>query len=171
MTGAVARRSWRRSVASALLVVVFTGGCTTGDGAPAGDADSVGADGAVAAAGDGEVDADIRLVVGDNHVREEGVECAGARPFNHVRAGAPFTIEDPDGDVLVEGRLPAGESFNADPSIDWGVERIPTICVLEFRVTGLPDLPSYQLQLPQGSPLGFEADEITEDEPVLLLLG
>ena len=43
-----------------------------------------------------------------------------------------------DGSVVAEGELPAGEAENADPSIDWNSERIPTVCVMTFDVE-LPD--------------------------------
>jgi hypothetical protein len=113
-----------------------------------------------------DVETSIRLVVQDKNIREEGVECAGARPFHHVHAGAPYTIEAEDGDVVAEGTLPAGHAENAEPSVDWGVERIPTFCVLELQV-GLPERRRYQLVLEGGPPLEFAVNE----EPVVLLVG
>jgi hypothetical protein len=107
--------------------------------------------------GDG-VEASIRLVVPDKNIRTEGVECAGARPFQHVHAGAPFTIEAEDGSVVAEGTLPAGRAENAEPEIEWGVDRIPTFCVLEFEVD-LPERPRYRLRLERGRPLEFVVDE------------
>lgn len=107
----------------------------------------------------------IRLVVPDKNVREEGVECAGARPFHHVHAGAPFTIEGEDGDVVAEGTLPAGRAENAEPGVDWGVERIPTSCVLHLEVE-LPERPRYRFRLDGGRPLEF----VVEDEPVVLVV-
>ena len=101
----------------------------------------------------------------DKNIRVEGVECAGARPFQHVHAGAPFTIEAGDGAVVAEGELPAGRAENAEPSIDWGVERIPTFCVLELEVD-LPERPRYRLRLERGRPLEFVVDE----EPVVLVV-
>jgi hypothetical protein len=106
----------------------------------------------------------IRLVVPDKNVRAEGVECAGARPFHHVHAGAPFTIEAGDGTVVADGTLPAGHAENAEPGIDWGVERIPTFCVLDFEVD-LPERPRYRLRLDGSRPLEFGVDE----EPVVLV--
>jgi hypothetical protein len=108
----------------------------------------------------------IRLVVPDKNVRAEGVECAGARPFHHVHAGAPFTIEAGDGTVVADGTLPAGHAENAEPEIDWGVERIPTFCVLDFHVD-LPERPRYRFVLEGLRPLEFVVDE----EPVVLVVG
>ena len=108
---------------------------------------------------------EIRLVVADKNIREEGVECAGARPFHHVHAGASFAIEDADGTVVASGELPAGRAENAEPNIDWGVERIPTFCVLELEVE-LPERPRYRLRLGRGRPLEFVVDE----DPVVLVV-
>ena len=108
----------------------------------------------------------IRLVVPDKNVRAEGVECAGARPFHHVHAGAPFTIEAGDGTVVADGTLPAGHAENAEPEIDWGVERIPTFCVLDFEVD-LPDRPRYRFLLEGSRPLEF----VVGKEPVVLVVG
>ena len=111
-------------------------------------------------------EAQIRLVVADKNVREEGIECAGARPFQHVHAGAPFTIEAEDGTVVAEGELPAGRAENAEPGVDWGVERIPTFCVLNVEVE-LPERPRYRFRIAGGRPLEF----VVEDEPVVLVVG
>jgi hypothetical protein len=108
----------------------------------------------------------LRLVVRDKNIREEGVECAGARPYHHVHKGAPFTVEDANGSVVAEGTLPSGRAENAEPGIDWGVERIPTFCVLELEVE-LPERARYRLLLERGRPLEFAVDE----EPVVLVIG
>ena len=113
-----------------------------------------------------DVEASIRLVVPDKNVRAEGVECAGARPFHHVHEGAPFAIEAEDGAVVAEGTLPVGHAENAEPGIDWGVDRIPTFCVLEFDVD-LPERPRYRLRLERGSQLEF----VVKEEPVVLVVG
>jgi hypothetical protein len=113
-----------------------------------------------------DVEASIRLVVADKNVRTEGVECAGARPFHHIHRGAPFTIEAEDGTVVAEGTLPAGRAENAEPEIEWGVDRIPTFCVLAFDV-GLPERPRYRLRLDRGRPLEF----VVGDDPVVLVVG
>ena len=107
----------------------------------------------------------IRLVVADKNIREEGVECAGARPFQHVHAGASYTIESEDGSVVAEGTLPAGHAENAEPEIDWEVERIPTFCVLELNVE-LPERPRYRFVLEGTRPLDFDVD----GEPVELVV-
>jgi hypothetical protein len=107
-----------------------------------------------------DVEASIRLVVRDKNIRTEGVECAGARPFHHVHAGAPFTIEAEDGSVVAEGTLPAGHAENAEPGVDWGVDRIPTFCVVELQVD-LPERPRYRLRLERGRPLEFAVEEGT----------
>jgi len=124
----------------------------------------------VAGCGGGEdtVEAHLRLVVPDNNIRVEGVECAGARPFDYVRPGASFTLEAPDGSVLADGELPAGRAENADPSVDWGVERIPTVCVMDLDLPDMPEHPNYQLRLEEGRPLQFAASLISGDEPIRL---
>jgi hypothetical protein len=107
----------------------------------------------------------IRLVVPDKNIREEGVECAGARPFQHIHAGATYTIENADGTVVEGGELPAGHAENAEPEIDWGVDRIPTFCVLELEVD-LPKSSRYRLRLEGSRPLEFVAG----DEPVVVVV-
>ena len=51
----------------------------------------------------------FRVVIPDNNIREEGVECAGARPFRQIHRGTEFTVEDAEGEVVAEGELPADE--------------------------------------------------------------
>ena len=111
----------------------------------------------------------IRLVVPDNNIREEGVECAGARPFRQVHRGTEFSVEAGDGEVVAEGELPAGTAENADPSIDWGVDRIPTVCVMELEVE-LPERARYRLVVPGAVPVEFDAALLDQDEPVRLVL-
>jgi hypothetical protein len=84
--------------------------------------------------GDGGGGERIRLVIPDNNIRTEGVECSGARPFRHLHRGTPFTIEDSEGRVVADGELPAGRAENADPSVDWESDRMPTVCVMELDV-------------------------------------
>jgi hypothetical protein len=120
--------------------------------------------------GEDTIEAQLRLVVPDNNIRVEGAECAGARPFEYVHPGARFALEAPDGTVLVDGELPAGRAENADPSIDWGVERIPTVCVMELDLEDVPERPGYRLRLPEGRPLRFERTLLSADEPLQLLV-
>ena len=120
--------------------------------------------------GEDTIEAHLRLVVPDNNIRVEGDECAGARPFEYVHPGARFALEAPDGTVLVDGELPAGRAENADPSIDWGVERIPTVCVMELDLEDVPERPRYRLRLPEGRPLRFERTLLSADEPLQLLV-
>lgn len=115
-----------------------------------------------------ELDVRITLVVEDKNIRAEGSECAGARPFHYVHAEAGYTLEGADGEVLADGELPAGRAVNADPAIDWGVERIPTFCVLELEVDDVPRRPGYALHLEQGRPLSFDASLVERGEPVRL---
>jgi hypothetical protein len=119
--------------------------------------------------GDGQ-DVRIRLVVEDENIRAEGTECAGARPFQYVHAEAGYSLEDRSGEVLAEGELPPGRSVNADPTIDWGVERIPTFCVFELEVEDVTRSPSYALRLERGSPLPFDASFVEGGESVRLTL-
>jgi hypothetical protein len=111
----------------------------------------------------------FRVVIPDNNIREEGVECAGARPFRQVHRGTKFTVEAPDGGVVAEGELPAGRAENADPTIEWGVERIPTVCVMEVELD-LPARARYRFVLPDAVPLEFDAALLERDEPVELVL-
>jgi hypothetical protein len=114
------------------------------------------------------VDIHLRVVVADNYIRAEGVECAGARPYEYVHGGARFTLETEDGTDLAEGQLPAGRAENADPSFDWGVERIPTVCVMDVDLPDMPEHANYQLRLEEGRPLQFAASLISSDEPIRL---
>jgi hypothetical protein len=115
------------------------------------------------------LDARIALVVPDNNIREEGIECAGARPFRHVHAGTPYRIEAGDGNVVAEGELPAGRAENADPSIDWNSEKIPTVCVMTFDVE-LPERPRYRLVIEGSVPTAFARSLVREDETLRLVL-
>lgn len=119
--------------------------------------------------GDGDDEARIRLVVPDNNIREEGVECAGARPFRQIHRGTPYSILDADGEVLANGELPAGQAENADPSVDWESDRFPTVCVMELEVA-LPERPRYRLVLPESAPLEFDAALLESEAPVQLVL-
>ena len=117
--------------------------------------------------GDGR-DVRIALVVEDKNIRAEGEECAGARPFHYVHAEARYALEDADGAVLAEGELPAGTAVNADPAIEWGVERIPTFCSFELELEDVPPRESYALRLPAGRPLPFAGSLAAGGEPVRL---
>jgi hypothetical protein len=119
--------------------------------------------------GSDTTEAHIRLVVADKNIRRESVECAGALPFQYVHAEAPFRVEATDGEVVAEGELPAGRSRNAEPEIDWEVERIPTFCVLDFEVE-VPEPGRYRLGLARGRPLDFTVPA-AGNEPIELVLG
>ncbi len=110
------------------------------------------------------------MVAPDNNIRVEGAECAGARPFEHVHAGAAYALEAADGEVLAEGELPAGVAENADPTIDWGVERIPTVCVMPLTLEDVPERVAYRLRLDEGPPLEFDAGLLTPGEPLQLVV-
>ena len=90
-------------------------------------------------------------------------------PFQYVHAEAPFQVEASDGEVVAEGELPPGRSRNAEPDIDWEVERIPTFCVLDFDVD-VPEPAAYRLRLPRGRPLDFTVPA-AGDEPIEVVLG
>jgi hypothetical protein len=124
---------------------------------------------AVAGCGGDESGARLRLVIPDNNIRTEGVECSGARPFRHVHRGTSYRIEAGDGTIVAEGELPAGSAENADPSIDWESDRIPTVCVMELDVD-LPQRPRYRFVLDGSLPIEFEGALLDRDEPVLLVL-
>jgi hypothetical protein len=119
--------------------------------------------------GDDAGGARLRVVIPDNNIREEGVECSGARPFRQVRRGTAFTIEDRDGAVVAEGELPAGRAENADPTVDWGVDRIPTVCVMELELD-LPEREHYRFLLPDTVPVEFDAALLERDQPLDLVL-
>ena len=122
----------------------------------------------LAGCGGGDDGERIRLVIPDNNIRDEGVECSGARPFQQLHRGTPFRIEDAEGEVVADGALPSGLAENADPRIDWESKRMPTVCVMELEVE-LPEHASYRLVLPETAPLEF-ARERLEDEPVELVV-
>jgi len=139
-----------RKLAGALLAVLALGAC--------------------GGSGGGGTDMKIKLVVEDKNIREEGAECAGARPLQYVHAEAGYALEDASGAVLADGELPAGHAVNADPSIDWGVERIPTFCVFDLELDGVPARTRYRLRLDRGSPLPFDASLAEGGKPVTLSL-
>jgi hypothetical protein len=122
----------------------------------------------VAACGGSGVDAELRIVVPDKNIREEGVECSGARPFRAIHRGTAYSIEDGAGEIVADGELPTGRAENADPSVDWGVERIPTLCVFDVEVD-LPERARYRLVLPDTLPVEFER-RLLGDEPLRLVL-
>ncbi len=128
---------------------------------------------ALAGCGDSGERPDLRitLVVEDENIRVEGTECAGARPFQYVHAQARYTLTDGDGKLLKEDVLPAGHAVDSDPSIDWGVERIPTFCVFDLELDDVPQRAAYALKLAEGSPLPFDASFVDGGEPVRLTLG
>jgi hypothetical protein len=115
------------------------------------------------------VEARLSVVVPDNNIREEGSECAGARPFRAIHRGTRFTIEDGAGEQVAEGELPAGVALNADPEIDWEDDLIPTVCTFEVDVD-LPERERYRLVLPEAVPVEFEREALDGDERVRLVL-
>jgi hypothetical protein len=125
--------------------------------------------GACGGSDDGQ-DLKITLVVEDKNIRVEDSECAGARPFQYVHAQAGFELEDDAGKAVADGELPAGRAVNADPTIDWGVERIPTFCVFELELDDVPRRSRYQLKLSEGSTLPFDASFVEDGKPVTLTL-
>ena len=115
----------------------------------------------------------LRVVIPDGNIRPEGTECAGARPYRHVRPGVPFTVQstDEDGEVLAEGVLPAGVAENADPSIDWEeLERIPTVCIMELAFEDLPERDGYELVIEGVNPMAFSAADVAVGTPIVLIL-
>jgi hypothetical protein len=118
--------------------------------------------------GDDGVEVRLQLVTPDNNIRIEGSECAGARPFQYVHARSAFTLEAEDGDVLYEGELPAGTAENADPTIDWESERMPTVCVFELDLGRVAEAPRYVLAVEGGEPLPFDASLLAADRPLRL---
>lgn len=119
--------------------------------------------------GGGGEDIRLRLVALDNNIRVEGAECAGARPFQYVHAGAPYVLEGADGEVLAEGELPAGRARNAEPSIDWEAERIPTVCVVDLTVEDVAERDAYRLRVDPGPPLEFDASLLSQTGPLELI--
>ena len=119
--------------------------------------------------GDDGVEARLSVVVPDNNIREEGSECAGARPFRAIHRGTAFTIEDGAGEAVADGELPAGVAANADPAIDWEDDLIPTVCTFELEVD-LPERERYRLVLPEAVPVEFERALLDAEEPLRLVL-
>ncbi|MGH3485328.1 MAG: hypothetical protein ACRDPQ_19070 [Nocardioidaceae bacterium] len=122
---------------------------------------------ALPACGGGGIDAKLRVVVPDNNIREEGIECSGARPFRAVHRGTDFQIRA-GGEVVADGELPEGHAVNAEPEVEWGVPRIPTHCVFDLEVE-LPERQTYELVLPGVLPVEFER-RLLGDEPLRLVL-
>ena len=118
--------------------------------------------------GDG-VEARLSVVVPDNNIRQEGSECAGARPFRAIHRGTRFTVEDAAGEAVADGELPAGVAVNADPAIDWEDDLIPTVCTFEVEVD-LPERERYRLVLPEAVPLEFGRALLDGEEPLRLVL-
>ena len=118
---------------------------------------------------DADVEARLTIVVPDNNIREEGSECAGARPFRAIHRDTVYTVEDASGAVVAEGELPAGVAANADPEIDWEEELIPTVCTFDVEI-GLPEKARYKLLLPEAVPLHFNRAQLDGDEPLQLVL-
>jgi hypothetical protein len=125
--------------------------------------------GACGGSDDGQ-DLRITLVVEDKNIRVEDSECAGARPFQYVHAQAGFELEDGAGNAVADGELPAGHAVNADPTIDWGVDRIPTFCVFDLELDDVPRRDRYSLRLGEGSALPFDASFVEGGKPVTLTL-
>jgi hypothetical protein len=125
--------------------------------------------GACGGSDDGQ-DLRITLVVEDKNIRVEDSECAGARPFQYVHAQAGFELEDGAGKPVADGELPAGHAVNADPTIDWGVDRIPTFCVFDLELDDVPRRDRYSLRLGEGSALPFDASFVEGGKPVTLTL-
>lgn len=149
MTGSPRQRGWRRWAAAGLVVAAVSACAGSAGGADIGR---------------------LRLVVRDNQVREEGVECAGARPHRYVHQGAAYAIHDLHGAAVHSGQLPAGEAHNADPTVEWGLVRIPTVCVVDLAVPLLGAEGRYDLRLPEGPPLRFDAEHLDAVEPLVLFL-
>jgi hypothetical protein len=115
-------------------------------------------------------DARLRLVIPDNNIRTEGLECSGAQPFRHVHRGTPFAIEAEDGTVVAEGELPAGTAQNADPKIDWESDRFPTVCVMDFEAD-LEPAPRYRFVIEGSLPVTFDGTRVDGEERTLIVLG
>ena len=105
------------------------------------------------------------MVAPDNNIRVEGAECAGARPFEHVHAGAAYALEAADGEVLAEGELPAGVAENADPTHRLGRRADPDRLRDGSDADGRSRARAYRLSLDEGPPLEFDA-ALLSDEPL-----
>jgi len=136
-------------LALALLVALSLAGCGGGDDAG---------------------DARLRLVIPDNNIRTEGVECSGAQPFRHVHRGTPYAIEAANGTVVAEGELPAGSAQNADPKIDWESDRFPTVCVMDFEAD-LDPAPRYRFVVDGSLPVTFDGSQLDGERRTLIVLG
>src|ERR687891_306535 len=90
-----------------------------------------------------------------------------SRPRGRCSAAGPAASS---GRFLADGELPAGRAENADPDVDLGVERIPTVCVMELDLEDVPERPRYLLRLPEGRPLEFERAHLSMDEPLQLIV-
>ena len=85
-----------------------------------------------------------------------------------VHAGARFTVGGAGRDRAGRGPLPAGRAENAEPSIDWGVTRFPTVRY-EVDHRGLPEHAGYRLT--PGAGLTRRRSQHGEpDEPVVVVV-
>ena len=82
---------------------------------------------------------------------------------------APVQVEARNGKVVADGELPAGHARNAEPDIDWEIERIPTFCVVDFEVD-VPGPAPYRLRLSRGRPLDFTVPA-AGGKPIEVVLG
>ncbi len=144
-----------------MLLAVSVAACST-ENADASDPTSTGG------ASDG---VQLRVVIPDMNIRPEGADCAGARPYRHLRPGVAFAVETPEGEVLASGKLPSGNAENADPTIDWeDLARIPTVCIMELAVGPLPDHPQYELHIEGAKPIPFGAEDVAVGTPIVLMI-
>jgi hypothetical protein len=100
---------------------------------------------------------ELNLVVLNLNIRAVGDTCGGTGPFTYVHAKSPYRIEDSQGETVSEGTLPPGIAIKAS-DLDWGVERIPTLCEFTFNAKVPSDRNSYRLVLEKGKPIEFTKD-------------
>ncbi len=146
-------RPTRALQAALAVLLVLTAACSGDGGAEEGDQIA------------------LRVVIPDGNIRPEGSDCAGARPYRHVRPGVSYSLQSGEGDVLADGELPSGVAENADPSIDWeDLARIPTVCIMELAFTGIPEHDEYALHIDGVSPMPFTSADVALGTPIVLIL-
>ena len=72
---------------------------------------------------------------------------------------------------MAEGELPAGKAGERRARRSTGTsERIPTVCVMALSLEDVPEREAYLLQLDEGPPIEFDAQLVSDTEPLQLIV-
>lgn len=125
--------SYRAAVAAAAVALGLLAGCG-GDAAPA------------------EAGVTLRVVIPDASIREPDAPCSGGRGFQFAHAQARYAVLDAAGQEVASGVLPEGRAEQAF-TVDLGVARQPTVCVMLADVPGVTTLDGHSLVIDDRSPV------------------